>query len=313
MVDITAADAAPAEAGSTPSTAATRAKSASEMTSQLERAQDALWGQRDHIGERIEATGALRWEAVKDAYIEGKGPVSTLRLFKNGVFMAARHPTVNARKNKSAVKRFAIRILERGYMEDHRSAPMWITSEDDPDTPWMVAAGTISMAIKMAWELQPNNRYIIKIMNEGIPNTLKFVAGTPLDVLRYAKTENNQYHDGCELSVQEMYQEVPSRLAAWQAYRAENRITVAGCPKTGDLRYEKRYEQFVMGFEDNPFKTWDQFKCCAAFFNMMTQDDLYTVYSAKLGDFQDVLCPTKMELVATHNHLMLMTMKKFEL
>ena len=68
-----------------------------------------------------------------------------------------------------------------------------------------------------------------------------------------------------------------------------------------------------MGFEDNPSETWDRFKACAAFFNMMTQYDLYTVYNAKLGDFQDVLCPTKMELVATHNHLMLMTMKKFEL
>ena len=48
---------------------------------------------------------------MKDAFIEGKGPVSTLRLFMNGVLMAARHPTVNARKDKSAVKRFAIRIF----------------------------------------------------------------------------------------------------------------------------------------------------------------------------------------------------------
>ena len=68
-----------------------------------------------------------------------------------------------------------------------------------------------------------------------------------------------------------------------------------------------------MSFNDNPINTWDTFQCCAAFFSTMTQGDLCTVYSAKLGDFQDVLCPTKMELVATHNHLMLMTMKKLEL
>ena len=59
------------------------------------------------------------------------------------------------------------------------------------------------------------------------------------------------------MSVLDIHQDVPSRLAAWQAYSAEHRITVAGCPKTGDLRYEKRYETIILSFDDNPFKTRD--------------------------------------------------------
>lgn len=82
--------------------------------------------------------------------------------------------------------KFARRILGRGYMEDQRSAFMWIESDDDPECAWLIAGGTISMSVELAWDMQRPSPCVLKIIAERIPNALTFAKGTPIDVLRYA-------------------------------------------------------------------------------------------------------------------------------
>ena len=60
----------------------------------------------------------------------------------------------------------------------------------------MIGGGTILEAIKMAWEMQPNIIYVRRVVEEGIKGTINVTEKTPIDVLKYAKIENNKYHVG---------------------------------------------------------------------------------------------------------------------
>ena len=69
----------------------------------------------------------------------------------------------------------------------------------------------------------------------------------PAEVQMYIKTEHNLWHSGSETTFIEVYEQVANAEIQWEAERDSKQITSRGCPRTGPYRYEKLYEQFILG------------------------------------------------------------------
>eukprot|EP00974_Lingulodinium_polyedra_P084415 8172604-Lingulodinium_polyedra.AAC.1 len=120
----------------------------------------------------------------------------------------------------------------------------------------MLGGASLCEACEVAAEMDSSNEFVQDVLESGLSNVIVLMAGTPPDVQRWIKTEHNNYHSGSDTNIVEMYTHVEAAEEAWKQHKKTAGITVASCPKTGDFRYEKLYERFVL--QHYPFyKRWD--------------------------------------------------------
>ena len=286
---------------------------AQSHATQLAASAELIWGPKSSIEDRLgDVQGSLRWAAIQKLYVKTTSHLLKIYDFNSGTWLARRHPTVNPRNVGTAVKRFVQGILQSGVISLMRGVIMLVKDPDSdhPDAYLVIGGATLLEAIKLAWQIAPTNAFVRQVMEEGIANCLVFEVKTPEDVLRWAKRVHNQYHVGSSFTIQEMYQEVDPILAAWQAHRVEKHITTANCPATGDFRYEKLFEKFVMTSFKGFYENWDHFRFCSSFLRSMKTAKLWDRYNTLLGDHCDVLrSGVKLPLVATHNNFIITTFR----
>eukprot|EP00959_Pyramimonas_sp_CCMP1952_P034053 713894-Pyramimonas_sp.AAC.1 len=71
----------------------------------------------------------------------------------------------------------------------------------------MIGGGTLIDAIILANQINPNNPHVKYVKEKGVPDTIEFKYGTPIDVLKWVRVQANQYHDGSDTTIAELYEE----------------------------------------------------------------------------------------------------------
>ena len=107
------------------------------------------------------------------------------------------------------------------------------------------------------------------------------------------------------------YREVADVEKSWEAFRKQQGITTSNCPKVGELRYEKRYERFVLTNYPNKFKNWLHFDNSKSFSRNMQDLGLIEDYLTFLEEHCDFLdAALANDAVAAVNHELLITVKE---
>ena len=60
-----------------------------------------------------------------------------------------------------------------------------------------ISGGTVHDAILQSWRKDPQNRFVMQILQAGIRHSIKLSKQTPDDVLLWLKTSANEYQEGC--------------------------------------------------------------------------------------------------------------------
>ena len=88
----------------------------------------------------------------------------------------------------------------------------------------------------MAAITDPENVHVLEIMECGLEGCIVILERTPSDVQSWIKNVHNEYHAGAKVNQIECYLFVPPTEAAWKSHKMAERISVRGCPKSGDFQ-----------------------------------------------------------------------------
>ena len=225
--------------------------------------QHTFLGSFNHADERFpNLKGARRWKAILRVY--GKSTNATLKVLKfdsetSKYKRLLVRSKFNNRRQDQVVRQYAKSILSGGAVEHCRGQLIAVEVEGqeggDCPTYEMLGGASLCEAIEVAAEMHSSNEFVQDVAESGLSNVIVLMAGTPPDVQRWIKTEHNNYHSGSDTNIVEMYMYVEAAEEGWKNHKKVEGITVASCPKTGDFRYEKLYERFVL--QHYPFyKRW---------------------------------------------------------
>lgn len=225
--------------------------------------QHTFFGSFNHADERFpNLKGARRWKAILRVY--GKSTNATLKVLKfdsetSKYKRLLVRSKFNNRRQDQVVRQYAKSILSGGAVEHCRGQLIAVEVEGqeggDCPTYEMLGGASLCEAIEVAADMHSSNDFVRDVAECGLSNVIVLMAGTPPDVQRWIKTEHNNYHSGSDTNIVEMYMYVAAAEEGWKNHKKVEGITVASCPKTGDFRYEKLYERFVL--QHYPFyKRW---------------------------------------------------------
>ncbi|CAK0895701.1 unnamed protein product, partial [Prorocentrum cordatum] len=262
---------------------------------------DALFGSRATIEDREgfkDVTGSMRWNMIEKAYV--KPQRTTLHLVDDkGERIAFRH-RLNQRVQKVVVLTYARGVLQNGVMAAMRAAPIVIAG--DGGKMEIIGGGTLVDSIFVAKSMQPENPHVVRALATGIPNCIEFDSRTPDDVITWVKNEHNNWHSGSKYSCLEMYNELETIEAAWKEHKTKHNITVHGCPSSGDLRYSKLFEKFVLENFEGVFEDGAHLTNARSFANAMKEMGIWEWYKDLLGERCDFLRPGLSNQVVAFNN-----------
>ncbi|CAK0807139.1 unnamed protein product [Prorocentrum cordatum] len=262
---------------------------------------DALFGSRATIEDREgfkDVTGSMRWNMIEKAYV--KPQRTTLHLVDDkGERIAFRH-RLNQRVQKVVVLTYARGVLQNGAMAAMRAAPIVIAG--DGGKMEIIGGGTLVDSIFVAKNMQPENPHVVRALATGIPNCIEFDSRTPDDVITWVKNEHNNWHSGSKYSCLEMYNELETIEAAWKEHKTKHNITVHGCPSSGDLRYSKLFEKFVLENFEGVFEDGAHLTNARSFANAMKEMGIWEWYKDLLGERCDFLRPGLSNQVVAFNN-----------
>ena len=106
----------------------------------------------------------------------------------------------------------------------------------------------------MLIEKHPDNEFAQLLMENGIEDVLVLEKRTELDILSWLRFEGNDYHDGAGFGLTENIFEAPRAQKQWLDYAQKEKITVRGCPKKGQMRYDAQKNEHI-----GTAFPWDEF------------------------------------------------------
>eukprot|EP00959_Pyramimonas_sp_CCMP1952_P457003 9474123-Pyramimonas_sp.AAC.1 len=254
-----------------------------------------------HIDQRLpHLEGAARLDYVMNNYV--LSPSASLRVWDTSSGGgSSEEPRVrvkrwhgNSRVQKSVVARYARGILKHGIQVAfrgrlwHMCSPIAVGSAVEPDSE-LVGGGTMVEAAVVAYKMSKDNKHVQWVVEHGIPDTILLKTGTPDDVLRWIKHQANQFHQGSEMTIIELYDECIAVFLGWEMYRNEHGITKNSCPKKGPLRYEKQRETYVITQHSDFFGEckWQQFDNCKVFQAELERFGIYNEYKTTVENKMD--------------------------
>ena len=169
-----------------------------------------------------ETTGSIRWNLVIDVYHRKRN--ATVRFFKDvdgKLKVCLTRSKYNNRRQKCVVSRFTKGVLEAGVLSHMRGQPILV--ETDEEGVYEILAGaTLCEAVYCAYEMQPENEFVLQAIEEGLRGAIILSKHTPPDVQIWVKQEHNRYHEGSKFNIVEMYDEIISIESAWANYKKNN-------------------------------------------------------------------------------------------
>ena len=168
----------------------------------------------------------------------------------------------------AVVQKYAKGVLENGVISDVRGKIVYV---HDGGRSYLIGGGTLVESIYVASRMDPNNQFIRELKANGISHCLRLTVRTPYDVLVHVKEQLNKFHQGSALTFTEVMEHAKAVEILWASYRKEEGITVSSCPTTGENRYEKLYEKFVIGCKKHGFRKWEHFDNAKSVCNRLTR------------------------------------------
>ena len=90
--------------------------------------------------------------------------------------------------------------------------------------------------------------------------------------------------------------------------KKQHNISVNSCPKSGDHRYDKIYERFVMGKFPNLYKNWHHYMASKSFYHAMDGLGIFHDYKDFVETRVDFLCPALTNDAVAHTNHSITTM-----
>lgn len=180
--------------------------------------QDRYWGARASITERFPSmTGRVLWDMIVKIYVKEHGKVLKFYKVVDGtrIRLLYRHPR-NNRGQKATRELYINSILEHGLLSHNRSSAFCVAPDlddpeiramnlpDDPDVRLLFAHAHVAEATYDAEERCPDNIQVKRSIEGGIVGATDFKVKLPVDVIRYLKETNNQFHYGASTSFIEL-------------------------------------------------------------------------------------------------------------
>lgn len=210
--------------------------------------------------------GALLWEFVEEKWALPEGArLTPVRLWDEHGKIICKRDAVNMRKVQATVLKYGLWFLKRGFMAQCRGKLIMVVMPGGVQL-LFVGGGTLMEAMLMAAALQPNNRFVKNLREQGISakHTLQLKPDTPLKVKAWVKKVHNQWHVGNGNTLEEHFDLCDSALSKWEGKRLTDNISTASCPKTGSFSYESCFKRFISNsFAD--FRQWEYFDNLKAF------------------------------------------------
>ncbi|CAK0856958.1 unnamed protein product [Prorocentrum cordatum] len=243
-------------------------------------------------------TGSRLWKELLVTYCTERHSTLQVLGMRTGAdgkytLLLKRCPDVNPRKQCQIVKEYAKTLMDKGLFSEMRGQPIAVetgASCADGDC-LMIAGATLCEACKVAADIDTTNVYIQDIIRDVMSNIMVFRRDCPKEIQRAVKKMHNKFHSGSDATFVELFELVDEAEKTWAARKkaAETfvkvlkaeRITVTSCPKSGDYRYEKLYERYVLSHFDQ-FKTWDHYDNCKSFTHKMHAAKLYTPWKEEM-------------------------------
>ena len=177
----------------------------------------------------------------------------------------------NLRNLGSLTLNYSGRFLGGGLRVDFRGKMISVESDEDPAISEMLCGGTVNASIVHSWKVDPNNPYVKRIIVTGIRKTYRLrkrgpdSRPIPWDVLVWIKNEANNHHGGGRYSPLEFLEDIPRSLESWEHEKSVKKIKSTSCPSSGEFRYDKLKEKFILrGFKQFG-SNWSSWKSGQAF------------------------------------------------
>ena len=160
---------------------------------------------------------------------------ATLPFFHNGHRCMFRHE-LNNRKRADTRRRYTDLILKNGIMTECRSEIVAVQLK--PNAWHLVAGATLVEAAYLAIEHDSTNRYVVSLLNDGLPHVKLLDARTPADALKWQKSIGNSFNS---IASQESFIEVLDLVldieTAWRAKRrsVRKKASPAGGPVSAHI------------------------------------------------------------------------------
>ena len=159
---------------------------------------------------------------------------------------------------------------------------------------YFVGGATLVEAIILAAEISPDNPHIQFIRKHGLKDVIEFEDDehTKPWQLDWAIKQCNQYHEGSKWTLDEIYSDCLEAEAAWKRHAKFHSISASSCPATGPLRYDARYEAFILEHYPPSQGYWrkpEHYIDSKAFRHAMDRVDMYDKYVKVLDSSCDYL------------------------
>ena len=235
------------------------------------------------IEDRIPEQGSRRWQTIMKIYKSSdcSGAVVLPFYVPNPENKELQMPALlrsihNPRRQDVVVKKYARGILQEGFCSIVSGQAIAI--ETKGSTFGMLAAASRCEAVYLAASMQPDNDFVTQAIEEGYPNVIVLRKDAPVDVLKWIKNCHNNYHIGSQTSFFELFMYVKEVECGWGQHKKERTITEASCPRSGNFRYEKLYEGYVLQTHKGMYKHWKHFVDSKAFVRKMVGLELWEEY-----------------------------------
>ena len=156
-----------------------------------------------------------------------------------------------------------------------------------------ISGGTLCGGFRWAAEKEPDNRYVRKLVREGIEAITELFWETPGDVVIFRKEACNQFHGGANLTLFEVLLACESGAKAWTAYIISVQLHAGDCPTKGPYTFEKIREDYVQRKFKHVFAEhgYDTFKRGLSLKNRLDAGGIFETLREYYSDRADFLAP----------------------
>ncbi len=142
-----------------------------------------------------------------------------------GAEMFRTHP-LNDRGNRQSVLRYLSKIRQFGVVPSARGDPYAVVSRGCKPPYWLISFGTLATAFYKAISMGLDKEFpnVKASLDNGLPNVTLLVEQFPSDGIAWLREFANDFHDGDDVTLVQMYDEHGSMQAEWDCHRLENGI-----------------------------------------------------------------------------------------
>ena len=258
---------------------------------------EVLYGSGYHVlKDRLKCDGTMLHNKAMEAYQEINAPTKLQYFSKDGRKLLFRNP-LNKRRHDTVLEHYVKGVLRNGVIPGVRGQPIAVPRSDslssrgDEQSCWLLAHATLSEAVYVAAEREPENKQVLESIKNGLSNVLVLQARTPRDALSYFKDEANKWHTGAQHNVVEFMEMAMEASNSWTAHCAIHSIKVRECAAAGPNTYGRQMERFILSKYPCFQGVWDHYQNTIAFVNIMKKRNIFQQWCRYLEQNAQFLNP----------------------